>query len=64
MTTTPQRMYLTQEADLTAILHRMERVPAYRPAGFAAGKEGVSQASEYLADLREATRELATEGDG
>lgn len=58
------RMYLTQEADLTAILRRMERIPSYRPGGFAQGTEGVKQASEYLADLREVTRGLETEGDG
>lgn len=64
MTQAMHRTYLTQEADLTAMLHRMEQQPSYRPAGFAAGNDGVRQAAEYLADHREATRDLATEGDG
>jgi hypothetical protein len=64
MTDATHRTYLTQEADLTAMLRRMERLPSYRPAGFAQGNAGLAQAAEYLADHREATRELATEGDG
>ncbi|GEM_PF-4283845 len=57
------RMYLTQESAFSALLHRMERVPSFRPTGFEAGARGLHQAAEYLQDLREATRELDTEGD-
>lgn len=60
---TSRNTYLTQEAALSSMLHRMETTPDYRPAGFAPGNQGVDQAAEYLADLREAMRELNTEGD-
>ncbi len=63
MTEATHRTYLTQEAGLTAMLHRMERLPSYRPARFQPGGAALTQAAEYLADHREATRELATEGD-
>ena len=63
-TMTTGRTYLTQETSFAALVERMQQTPSYRPAGFAAGPQGVAQAREYLEDLREAVRDLNTEGDG
>lgn len=57
------RTYLTREAALRALLHRMSLQPAYRPSGYATGQAGLSQVEDYLEDVTEALKEHQAEGD-
>lgn len=57
------RTYLTKEATLRAILHRMSVQPSYRPSGYAPGQAGLDQVKDYLEDVAEIMKDYQTEGD-
>ena len=64
MTPASGRTYLTKEAALRALIHKMSRQPDYRPKGYKRGQSGVTQAEKYLEDVREVLKDFKTEGDG
>lgn len=64
MTTAQTRHYLTKVASLRAVLHKMEKEPAYRPGWSLPGLAGILQAEEYLKDLKQVMEDMQTEGDG
>lgn len=54
---------LERPAVLRALIERMRRNPAYRPAGFSPGEAGIREAEQQLRDAEAALQGVGSEGD-